>query len=75
MVFREYIGLLLWTANIRERAEKRRRDHTDFPRCSTRLYVVVMLDLWEVRCLQVLNTDRDGGGIRVWPIGSTSFRM
>ena len=75
MVFRGYIGLLLWTASIRERAEKKRRDRTDFLRCSTRLYIVVMLDLWDVRCLRVLSTDRDGGGIRVWPIGNTSFRI
>ena len=75
MVFRGYIGLLLWTASIRGRAEKKRRDRTDFLRCSTRLYVVVMLDLWDVRCLRVLSTDRDGGGIWVWPIGDTSFRI
>ena len=31
--------------------------------CKTRLYVVVMFDIWEVRCLYVLHTDRDGGGI------------
>jgi hypothetical protein len=28
---------------------------------STRLYVVVMFDLWEVHCLRVVHTDRDGG--------------
>ena len=73
MVFRGCVGLLLWTASIRERAEKKRRDHTDFPR-NTMLYVVVMFDLWEVRCLQVSPTERDGGGTRAWPIGGASFR-
>jgi hypothetical protein len=29
--------------------------------CSARLYVVVMFDLWEVHCLRVMHTNRDGG--------------
>jgi hypothetical protein len=28
---------------------------------SAGLYVVVMFDLWEVHCLRVMHTDRDGG--------------
>ena len=32
-----------------------------------------MFDLWQVRCLQGLHSDRDGGEIRAWLIGGTSF--
>ena len=65
MVFRRYIGRVYFYGEQVSEKEPRRSAETIliFLGRNTRLYVVVMFDIWEVRCLYVLHTDRDGGGI------------
>ena len=75
MVFRGYIGRVYFYRQQVSEKEPRRSAETIliFLGRYTRPYVVVMFDLWQVRCLQGLHSDRDGGEIRAWLIGGTSF--
>ena len=76
MVFRGYIGRVYFYGEQVSEKKPRRSAETIliFLGRNTRLYAVVMIYLRQVRCLQGLHPEREGGKIRAWLIGGTSFR-